>query len=863
MKWSIRRKIFLALFLALSCIVMVGFLQSTKIHSIIVTELGGSFAKNHILWQKERLKGAVQRELSLSRAMASSETIQQWALLEHAPEARKRGLAEMESFRRLLRSGSWFAVFQKTKNYYYSDGSQPYGGIVPLKTLEKGLDKDAWYFITLRGDKDFTLNVDYDKEVGKTNLWINIVMQRDGSPIGILGTGLDITQFVEDFVVTDQNDVQSFILNKDGSIFVSKDEQRMNMRILAKDDEQRKKIYSLIPEHQRKQLRHAVDAVIARPEKIQVFKTSLEGTPHIVALSYIPSLRWVAMSAIDDTGIFDSKNILSAVAAMVVMAAVVLLAFSFIIDKFVITPVKELTKGAESLRNGEYDTRFATTQDDEIGELKNTFNTMAGEIQSNVSLLEHRVAERTKELGQSRDKIATLLNSSGEGFLKFTSEGVIDNEYSSECQRIFNRDIAGLEIADVLFPTAQHRKQSFTAILKGINDQSRTFLKEIMLDLLPGEVQLETRYYSLRFLLDKDGSYILIMADITAQKELSRKIQDNERCLAFVVEFVRDEPTAKELISEFDHFCEGVGDTSTVDIYRKLHTFKGNFLQKGFIHLPGVIHKEEGHLQKVLAPEALHPQEESHSQEKSQYQLDTAAMRSALQEDMTILKNYLGDEVVTERVVKVALDRLGEIAAAAEDVDAALYRSIAALFKSPLRGFLQQFEKTIHRVAGEEGKEVRYELDCPDDLLVHLQEHSNLMASMYHLITNAVVHGIELPDIRAAKGKAEQGTVSVAARQADGKLVLEVSDDGKGVDLSQGREQAEGDIGGDPVHEKAALQLLFQAGVSSSAAVTLHSGRGVGMSSVKREVEKAGGEIRVSTAENTGTTISISIPVKE
>lgn len=852
MNWSIRRKIFLALFLALSCIVLVGFLQSAKIHSIIVTELGGSFAKNHILWQKERLKGAIERELGLSRAMASSETIQQWALRENAAEARKRGLVEIENFRRLLRSGSWFAVFERTKNYYYNDGSQEYAGTKPLKTLEEGLAKDAWYFVTLGGEKDFTLNVDYDKEVGKTNLWINIVMQRAGHPIGILGTGLDITEFVQDFVVTDQSNVQSFILNEDGSIFVSKDKRRMNMRILAKGEGQRKKIDSLVPAQQRRQLRDAIDAVIADPEEIRVIKTSLEGTPHIVALSYIPSLRWVTMSAIDDTGIFESKNIVTAVTAIIAMAALVLLVFSLFIDKLVITPVKELINGAESLRRGEYSTRFAAKQGDEIGVLKNTFNTMAGEIQSNVALLEHRVAERTRELGRSRDKIATLLNSSGEGFLKFTVDGIIDNEYSSECRRIFNRDIAGLEIADVLFPHEQERNHSFTGILKGINGQSRAFLKEVMLDLLPNEVELEERYYSLRFLLDKEGDYILIMADITEQKELSRQIRENERCLSFVVEFVRDESTAKDLISDFECFCDSAGENSPVEMYRKLHTFKGNFLQKGFIHIPRMIHEEEGRLQKVL-----------NSKELRDYQIDTAAMRAALQEDLTILRNYLGDDLVTGRVVKVDFDRLTAIAKAAEDVDPALHGSIAALFKTPLHGFLQQFAKTIQRVAGEEGKDVRYELDCPGDILVYLQEYSNMLASMYHLITNAVVHGIELPDIRAANGKAEQGVVKVAARQAGGKLVLEVSDDGKGIDLAQTKALSDAEITADSLVHEDALQMLFQDGLSSSVHVSLRSGRGAGMSSVKSEVEKIDGVISVASAENTGTKISISIPVKE
>lgn len=843
MNWSIRKKLFMALLVSLVCIVLIGFLQSKKIHTLIVEELGGSFAENHILWQKERLRGAIEKELSLSRAMASSGVIQEWALNETNPADRERGLQAIENFRKYLGSGSWFAVFDGTKNYYYSDGGKSMQETVPLKTLDASLPKDAWYFVTLNVDKGFTLNVDYDEAVGKTNLWINIVMKRNGRPIGIIGTGLDISKFIRDFVETRQDKVQSYILHDDGSVFVSKDKRSMNMAIIAKESRNRIKIFSLVPEQNRQDLKDAIHSTLQHPDQIATLKTVIDGRSSIVALTYIPSLRWVVMSAIDDTGIYEAKNILTSILALIVVAILVFILFGLLIDKLIITPVNELTAGADSLRNGDYSARFPAARTDEIGVLKETFNTMAEEIQSNVKLLEERVSERTEELAKSRDKISILLNRSGEGFLKFNSDFIVDEEYSSECVSIFNREIDGLRVDNLLFSDSPQLKESFIKIISGITVQPKMFLKEIMLDLLPGELQLKERYYRLRFLLGTDDDYILIMTDVTEQKNLSKAIAYNERCLSFVVEFVKEEATARELIDEFEHFCDRISGKTASEVVHNLHTFKGNFLQKGFINLPPVIHAQEEYFQQTA-----HGFTHTRS-------VDIPAMKKALGDDMAILEKYLGKENLDERNVKVRYDRLVEIAQAAEGIDPDLFRAVSSLFKVSLKTFLRQFEKTVRRVAEEEGKEVQYRLDCREDILIVFSDYSSILASLYHLITNAVAHGIEVPDVRASKGKPEKGTITVSADRNDDRILLSIRDDGKGIDLAAMADKVHGG--------EATVQSIFDDGVTSSRAVKLTSGRGAGMGSVRREVEKLNGEIRVTSAEDSGTTIHISIPVKE
>ena len=400
-----------------------------------------------------------------------------------------------------------------------------------------------------------------------------------------------------------------------------------------------------------------------------------------------------------------------------------------------------------------------------------------------------------------------------------------------------------MRLDELLFSERVQLKESFKKIISGINIQAQTFLKEIMLDLLPDELQLGERYYRLRFLLGPKDDFILIITDISEQKNLSKTIEYNERCLSFVVEFVKDERTAKELIDEFERFCGNMTEKTEAEVKHNLHTFKGNFLQKGFIKLPQIIHAEEGSLQQATYDGARH------------YQADTDALKSALEDDIAILRKHLGKGNLDENRIKVDLEQLAAIARAAEKVDSGLFKSVSALLKMPLNTYLRQFEKTVSRVAAEEGKEVFYQLDCPEDILIVFTDYSNMLAAMYHLITNAVVHGIEVPDIRASKGKDEKGVVTVSAQLKSGEISISVNDDGRGIDLVA--------IASKTSNGEADFQSIFEDGVTSSQTLKLTSGRGAGMGSVRREVEKLGGIIQVTSAKDIGTTISISIPRKD
>jgi two-component system chemotaxis sensor kinase CheA len=135
---------------------------------------------------------------------------------------------------------------------------------------------------------------------------------------------------------------------------------------------------------------------------------------------------------------------------------------------------------------------------------------------------------------------------------------------------------------------------------------------------------------------------------------------------------------------------------------------------------------------------------------------------------------------------------------------------------------------------------------------------------LLHLVRNAMDHGIETSEARIASGKSPQGTLRLAASQDAGSIVIEVTDDGSGINrarvLAKAREQ--GLVQPDETPSDAEiLNLILRPGFSTSAAVTNLSGRGVGMDVVKRNVEQLRGSLEIESREGLGTTFRIRLPL--
>jgi two-component system chemotaxis sensor kinase CheA len=173
----------------------------------------------------------------------------------------------------------------------------------------------------------------------------------------------------------------------------------------------------------------------------------------------------------------------------------------------------------------------------------------------------------------------------------------------------------------------------------------------------------------------------------------------------------------------------------------------------------------------------------------------------------------------------------------------------------------RQHLRTVREAAMSTGKLVELVIEGEDvELDMSMIEH--LRDPLTHLVRNSVDHGIELPDVRASRGKSPSGTIILTARYESGGIVIQIRDDGNGVDRQRVRERARS-LGRltDSMSDAELLRLILEPGFSTADVVTEMSGRGVGMDIVKKNVERIRGSIHVESIVGTGTTVTIRLPL--
>ncbi len=190
----------------------------------------------------------------------------------------------------------------------------------------------------------------------------------------------------------------------------------------------------------------------------------------------------------------------------------------------------------------------------------------------------------------------------------------------------------------------------------------------------------------------------------------------------------------------------------------------------------------------------------------------------------------------------------------------------------PLSHLSGRLQRTVRGVARAQKKDVHLILEGENTELDKLVLEE-LAEPLLHLLRNAVDHGIEPAEKRRERGKSETGTIRIRARQESNRVVLDVSDDGGGIDPEAVRRTAlanlpcqgeSGCLGAEIQHlsEEELLALVFQPGFSTARRVSEVSGRGVGLDVVKSRVERLNGTVRVSSRLGEGTTFTIRLPVQ-
>jgi two-component system chemotaxis sensor kinase CheA len=232
------------------------------------------------------------------------------------------------------------------------------------------------------------------------------------------------------------------------------------------------------------------------------------------------------------------------------------------------------------------------------------------------------------------------------------------------------------------------------------------------------------------------------------------------------------------------------------------------------------------------------------------------------------LLNYVGEMVILQTVLKEqsfagnptllrkTVHQMGKVTKEVQELS-------MSLRMLPIKQTFQKMQRIVRDTSASLGKKINLVLEG-EETEVDKTIIERLSDPLVHLIRNAVDHGVESPEKRVASGKSDTGSVVLKATHQSGHLVIEIKDDGAGIDAEKLRKKAheKGILkSGQTLSDKEAYNLIFHSGFSTKEVVTDVSGRGVGMDVVKTNIDELQGEISIETVLGKGTRFTVRLPL--
>ncbi|MEM6382033.1 MAG: hybrid sensor histidine kinase/response regulator [Pseudomonadota bacterium] len=267
---------------------------------------------------------------------------------------------------------------------------------------------------------------------------------------------------------------------------------------------------------------------------------------------------------------------------------------------------------------------------------------------------------------------------------------------------------------------------------------------------------------------------------------------------------------------------------------------------------------------KAATPPAKAPEkpaaEKSLASQSIRVSVDTLENLMTMVSELVLTRNQLLEIVRRheDSEFKVPLQRLS-------NVTAELQEGVMKTRMQPIGNAWQKLPRIVRDLAGELGKQIELDMVGAETELDR-QVLDLIKDPLTHMVRNSADHGLEMPDVRAAAGKPEKGTIKLSAYHEGGHIIIEIADDGKGLPTEKLKNKAidnelytEAEI--ERMSEAQIHKLIFHPGLSTAEKVTNVSGRGVGMDVVRTNIEAIGGTIDLKSKEGAGTVVMIKIPL--
>ncbi|MBK7003525.1 MAG: PAS domain S-box protein [Rhodoferax sp.] len=498
---------------------------------------------------------------------------------------------------------------------------------------------------------------------------------------------------------------------------------------------------------------------------------------------------------------------------------------------------------------------------------------------------EQVILESHQALQTTQNQLRLLLDNSGEGFLTFGPDLLIDAQYSLACETMLGCSPAGCPAAEVFFHDDPVKANLFGTIITSVLSESDPDTQECMLSLLPTEIARAEIILKVEYKALDNSQFMVVLTDITAQRHTESLLRQERQRLELIVMAVSDRRNFFETIDAFREFLgtdlprmlqsRQAPLLLAKDLYREIHTYKGLLSQFSFPSIPKVLHEIESRLASLLSlGEALTIQQlgclASSQTLQAPFEADLAVLSEALGEEFLLY----GDSIVLTEAQARQLEMLAIRLLRGETVDTSvaeirnLLHAIGTLCKVSFKDVLMGFDGLVKQAAQRMEKEVApIEVLGVADIWIDPNAYRPFFRTLVHVFRNAVAHGLETPEARWEAEKDDAGKITCTVALQDNTIHLCIADDGAGINLQALRQRAitHGIYAADAVAhipDDTIAQLIFRDNISTKKEVSDLAGRGIGLAAVLNATKNIGGAVVVRTMAGQGTRFLFTLPLQ-
>ncbi len=500
---------------------------------------------------------------------------------------------------------------------------------------------------------------------------------------------------------------------------------------------------------------------------------------------------------------------------------------------------------------------------------------------------ERRMAEDRFE-DQSRI-YKLILDNVKTGFLHFGPDQKIRPEFSRQCISLFDQaELAGADFADAVLSGWDHEEKShIRTMLESIFNEERPWRLEALMNLLPASTGGFGQLISLQYRLIDIGpeagrrSMLVILDDRTESLRQENRLNFENARLSMVVSVLTNREAFFEFLEEYRTYFVLLRQAwkempahpgeALYDLYRNIHTFKSGFARFGMKataeHLMQIEELLSGMLKREISEADLR---------MVLVQCEPDAWAS---EDMEGLKNAIGQGffqsrsiVETERSVLegVASDLERQVRSSGmpqESIRTLLLR-FRELYCVHAKRMLMDYEPYIQMISHERSLPEPVFAVQGSDVLLDGKLYRPFFRVLIHIFNNIIAHAIETPEERIAKAKPERSRIECHVELRNGNMVIEIADDGRGIEPARIREEMRARTGLTApeiarIPDQEILQRIFEPGYSSTLVADSLSGRGIGLFAVAHATRQIGGTVRVSSRAGAFTRFSFILPIRQ